>query len=88
MDTIANEEHYASFFFIALICQLCVHAIRLENPEIVRPILTEAAGILHFSCYSRAHFRNLVRIAVEYSSFHRTLHQASVDDGFCSASDE
>ncbi|GFY67557.1 uncharacterized protein TNIN_267441 [Trichonephila inaurata madagascariensis] len=88
VDTIENEEPYGSLFYIALICQLCVHAIRLENPEIIRPILTEAATILHFRCYSRAHFRNLVRNAVEYSSFHRTVHQASEDDGFCSVSDE
>ncbi|GFQ98502.1 hypothetical protein TNCT_95721 [Trichonephila clavata] len=88
VDTIANEEYYALLYSVALISQLCVHAIRRENSEIVRPILAEAANILHFRCYSRAHFRNLIRVAIECSLFHRTMHQASVDDGFCSASEE
>ncbi|GFY46501.1 uncharacterized protein TNIN_352601 [Trichonephila inaurata madagascariensis] len=80
MNTEEPEDQYTYFYFISFICQLCVHAIRLERSEIVRFIIAVAVSILRSRCDVR-HFLSFNQVAIEYNSYHKAKHGDSEDDG-------
>ncbi|GFQ92256.1 uncharacterized protein TNCT_603051 [Trichonephila clavata] len=81
MNTVQIEDRYTYFYFISLICQLCVSVIRRGRSEIVRFVIAEAVNILRSRC-DATHFVYFNRLAVDYNFYHRAKHAESEDDGF------